>query len=90
MTTIRVHLSEDERYPTYSTSDKGGVPADVEAETVKRWHAAIAAYDAVQDEMGEVHERAEKQAKRERQVAAAERAVEEAQAKLDALKGDQP
>jgi hypothetical protein len=54
-----------------------------------RWSTVIAAYDAVQYEMGEVHDRAEEQAKREREVAAAERAVAEAQAKLDALKGDQ-
>lgn len=82
----KVRISEDERWPTYTLGDDYGEPADVPAETVKRWREAIKAYDKAQTEMGKVFDAAREQASKERAVEAAEKAVRDAQAKLDALK----
>lgn len=81
----KIGLIECERWPTYSITEDSYYPSvEVDDETLARWRAVTEAFDQVQSEMSELFTAAEARQKREREVAAAEKAVREAQAKLDA------
>lgn len=90
MSTTKIGLNEDERWPTYVLEEPGkyAPAAEVDDETLARWRAAIDAFDEVQAEMGDVYEAAKERQKREREMAVAEEAVAKAQATLAALRGE--
>lgn len=85
----KIGITEDERWPTYFLSDKrGDHDIEVDSKTLAKWRAAIQAFDAVQDEMSEMYDEAKRRALAAAEIAKAEKALAEAQAKLDALKKD--
>ena len=85
----RVGISRDERFPTYFLSEEYGEDVgEVDDETLTRWGRAIEQYNQVQDEMESLYEGATERRRQAEAIARAEKAVAEAQAKLDALRTD--
>lgn len=84
----KIAISEDERWPTYSLVEvaKHRPAVEVDDETLARWQAAMEAFDAVQDEMGAMHKAAEEKARADAEIAKAEKALADAQARLEALR----
>lgn len=76
----KVWMDADERYPTYSVRSDGRY-ADIEveatAEQLERWGQATAAFNAAQDEMGDLYEAAQAVAAEQRRVEEAEREARE-------------
>lgn len=86
--TERVHVFRDS-YDYYGLTDgEGGAPVDVDEGTAKHWREALAAFEAVQDEMQAAYDEDRKKEAAAAEVRNAERAVAEAQARLDQLRFD--
>ena len=55
---VRIRIDADERYPDYSVRANDGCEVDATSEQVDRWKRVLAAYEQVQDEMGQLYEAA--------------------------------
>lgn len=75
---MRVNIDADERYPTYSIrGDQFGLEVEATDEQVARWNSATEAFNAAQDEMGDLYEAAEQRRREQIEAAKVEQAARE-------------
>lgn len=85
MTDLKMALSVDELHP-FVHGYEGGTVVRAPAETISRWRRVMADFEDVQAEMLAAYEEARRRDDQAARVKAAEDAVEQAQARLEAIR----